>query len=332
MKNLWKASALLVLLLGLATSYAAGQFINEFDLQSTTSFPEGLTFDPVSANFFPTAVFGAQITRVPLDGGSPESVFFTETANPQISFLGAKVDFIRRTLWVCGIDLVTNPFPVSFVYGITIPPNNQTGQLAHRIALPQPSFCNDIALDFRGDIFATDSVQPNIYRIHPENDSFEIFATNPLFAVKGGPFGLNGIQVTPDQQHILTVTTFPPQVLTLPIDEPTNVQLVNLSGDPLTDTTQPSRFFGPDGLIFVFDKAYIVQNGVVQQLTFTSFDFLNATLKNDTQITTGLSSATDAFGQLYVIDSQVVPVLDLHQAPVFPFKILRVDGEVFENQ
>jgi hypothetical protein len=138
--------------------------------------------------------------------------------------------------------------------------------------------------------------------------------------------------VTPDQRHILTVTTFPPQVLTLPIDDPTNVQLVNLSGDPLRDTTQPFRFFGPDGLIFLFDKAYIVQNGVVQQLTFTTSDFLNATLKNDTQITTGLSSATDAFGQLYVIDSQVVPVLDLQQAPVFPFKILRVDREVFENQ
>lgn len=321
----------LALVLGLATtSQAQVKFLNEYDLKSTTSFPEGLAFDPLSRNFYPTAVFGAQITQVPADGVTPETVFFTETANPGISFGGAKVDFIHRILWVCGVDLQTNPFPVSTVYGIKILPDNQPGQLAHKVPLSGPSFCNDIALDFRGDIFATDSIQPNIYKIHPEDDSFEIFATSPLFAAQGGPFGLNGIQVTPDQNHIITVTSFPPQVLSFPINDPANVQPVTLSGDPLTDPNPPLAFTAPDGLIFVFQKAYIVQNGVVQQMTFTDHDFLHATLKN-VLLPQGLTSATDAFGQLFVIDSQVIPFVDLGLPPVLPFKILRVDQELFEQ-
>jgi hypothetical protein len=320
----------LALVLGLATtSQAQVKFLNEYDLKSTTSFPEGLAFDPLSRNFYPTAVFGAQITQVPADGVTPETVFFTETANPRISFSGAKVDFIRRILWVCGVDVQTNPFPVSTVYGIKILPDNQPGQLVHKIPLAGPSFCNDIALDFRGDIFATDSIQPNIYKVHPEDDSFEIFATSPLFAAQGGPFGLNGIQVTPDQNHIITVTSFPPQVLSLRINDPANVQQVALSGDPLTDPNPPLAFTAPDGLIFVFQKAYIVQNGAVQQLTFTDHDFLHATLKN-VLLPQGLTSATEAFGQLFVIDSQVVPFVDLGLPAVLPFKILRVDLELFE--
>jgi len=100
---------------------------------------------------------------------------------------------------------------------------------------------------------------------------------------------------------------------------------LTFSGALLTDTTQPLVFTGPDGFIFLGLNAYIVQSGVVQKLTFTDLNYSHAIIQSNTNITTGLSSITTAFGRLYVIDSQVVPAVDLGLPAVLPFKILNVD-------
>ncbi len=298
---------------------------NQYILQSTTSYPEGITFDPVSRNFFPTALFGGAITRVPADGGS-ESVFFQETGNPNLSFGGAKVDAVRRILWVCTVDLTHSPAPVGGIYGIRILPGNAQGQLIHSIPLPMPSFCNDIALDAFGQAYATNSLSSDIYKIDPSTNTASVFASSPLLTPAG--IGVNGLQVTPDQSHLIVVTSQPAGVYSISIHNPSDVRPVTLNGGTVF-VPGDLRLPGPDGLLFVGQKAYIVENGAVLQLTFKNRNYDVADVKTTFDIVNGLSSGTEAFGKLYVIDSQVFPVVDAGLPPVLPFQIVKVKRNLF---
>lgn len=322
--NFSRALTALILLVS-TTSQADLLVKNQYALQSSTSFPEGVAFDPVSDTFFPTAIFGGQITTVRGFDGQ-EGLFYQDTTTPGISFGGIKVDAARRMAWVCGTNALASPVPTSWIYGIRIRPG-QTGQLLHRIELPAPSFCNDIALDAFGRVYASDSFQPTIYRVAADNSSYEVFATNPAFAaVPGGPpFGLNGIQVTPDQSHLIAIRTITPALFSVSMSNPSDVQAVSFTGDTFQPAGDFVRFPGPDGLAFLGLKAYVVSNGAVQQLKFTNSSFTQAEVKTNTTVPLGITSATTAYGKLYVINSQVVPVVDFGQPVTLPFTINKVD-------
>ncbi len=320
------ARAFSALILLVTSSSQAGLLVkDQYALQSSTSFPEGLAFDSVTDTFFPTALFGGQITTVRGFDGQ-EGLFFQDTTTPGLSFGGAKVDAAHRMLWACGTNALASAVPVSWIYGIRIRPG-QTGLLVHRIELPAPSFCNDIALDAFGRVYASDSFQPNIYRVTTDGNSYEVFATNPGFAaVPGGPpFGLNGIQVTPDQSHLIAIRTITPALFSVSMSNPTNVQPVTFTGDTFQPAGDLVRFPGPDGLAFLGAKAYVVSSGAVQQLKFTNSSFTQAEVKTNTNVPVGLSSVTTAYGRLYVINSQVVPVVDFGQPVTLPFTINKVD-------
>ena len=74
---------------------------------------------------------------------------------------------------------------------------------------------------------------------------------------------------------------------------------------------------------------YVVYDGGVQQLTFTDEAWTQASVATTTAVPTGLTSLTEAAGELYAVDSEVFRVLYLGQAPELPFSVLRVDPGLF---
>lgn len=293
----------------------------QYALESQSSLPEGVAYDALTRSFFATAINGGEITRISALG--QEHVFYASD-DPSASFGGAHVDVARRLLWVCQVDVKTDPIPNSKVLAF-----DTDGDLVHSVDLGEPSFCNDIVTDKTGAAYATDSALPNIYRIDPKGEGFEVFASSPQWApVSPGVIGLNGLDISPDGKDLYVVTTVPAGLYRVPLANPTGIQSVSFSGDPFAVPGDP-RFPGPDGLEFVGDELYVVYDGGVQQLSLVGP--AQATVKTTTAVPTGLTSAVDAEDRLYVIDSEVFRVLYMLQPPELPFSILHVDTAVFDG-
>lgn len=304
--------------------------------------PEGVAFDPLGGDFYATAIFGGRITRI--DGRTGvETTVYQEVDNPVMSFAGVKVAPLRRILWVCAVDLATDPTtPAGTVYAIDLRPRH-TGEVIRRFAMPGPFFCNDIALDYAGDAYVTNSIGPTIYKI----DASAIddptagavpFATSldflPDFSIPGS-IGLNGAEITPDGRRLLVVRSIPAAMFSIDLQDPTDIRPVSFTGDGFSQNPDPAgdplAFLGPDGLVFIGLKLYVSYHGGVQQLSFRDCDFTRARVKSTTEVPTGLSTAAGAWGDLYVIDSEIVPVTQpqFGLTPMLPNTITRVDLRLF---
>lgn len=323
MKNLALVSSLFASLLVLPSCDVPLQ--DSYALASTMSLPEGVAYDNVTHTFFATAINGGQITRVTPLG---QEIVFHSESNQNLSFGGAHVDEERRRLWLCVVDVKTNPFPTSEVWAFNI----ETKKRTHRVTLPPVSFCNDLVTDDNGTVYATDSANPNIYKVNPKNQTFSVFLTAPQFTPVGpGAVALNGIDFSPDGEHLLAVTTIPPAVYSIPLANPQSFTAVQTTGDAFSMPGDP-RFPGPDGIEFHGEDLFVVYDGGVQKLSFSDGAYTHANVSTTTAVPTGLTSITIAEGEVYVIDSEVFRALYLFLPPELPFSIVHVDDGQFSAQ
>lgn len=287
-----------------------------YALESETSLPEGLAFDPGSDTFFATAVRGGTITRVTPLG---QELTFYRAEDPGVSLLGAHVD--GGLVWVCEVDLRTFAAPRSRVLGLRI----EDGAQVQAIALPGPAYCNDLTSDDAGAVYVTDSLQPRIFRVAAGEAT--VFAADPRFAGSSGGLGLTGIDVAPDGESLLVARMSPAGLFRVGLADAAVVE-VEFFGDAFGVPGDP-RFPGPDGLAFVGDELYVAFDGGVQQLRFPVKT--RAEVRTSTAVPSGLSSVTDAGGHLYAIDSDAYRALYGGQQADPPFLILRVDAELFDG-
>lgn len=335
--------ALSVLLLFIAIpSFAFGKLQHSYIVEGETGIPqipyrvpEGVAFDEVLNQFIATGIFGGKITSIDAKTGV-ENIFYEETVNPAISFAGVKVDNLRRIVWACSVDLVSDPNgPIGAVYSF----NAHTGAVLKKFPLPFPFFCNDVALDLKGNAYATNSLGDSIAKISPKaiiqpNGTASIFATSPLLLPDfSAPIvlGQNGITVTPDQDYLLVAISVPAKIVRISLKDPSDIKLVSFSGDTFGVNPNPNdedalRFLAPDGLQFIGGKLYVSYHGGIQKLTFTHHNYSHAFVQSSTNVPTGLSTLTSARGKLYAIDSETVPATQPQLGlPVeLPNKIIKV--------
>jgi sugar lactone lactonase YvrE len=299
--------------------------------------PEGVAFDPLRAEFYATSVFGGRITAI--DGQSGVERTFYQEANPTTAFAGVKVAPVLRVAWVCAVDTTSlATAPTSWVYAIRID-RDGNGQLARRIELPVPFFCNDLALDAHGNVYVTNSIGDAVTRIRPralwdQNEHAEVFARSALLAPgatgPGIPVGMNGITVTPDERYLLVARGMPARLLRIPLDAPSELRVVSLRGDALGELAVGS--FSPDGIVFVRGRLYVVLAAGVQELTFSDLRYEAATIRSDIELPFGLSTAAEAYQKLYVIDSEIHVLSGDPSLPiVLPHHIVRVPLEAFRR-
>jgi len=281
-------------------------------LDSDTSVPEGVAFDPQERMFYATSLQGGSIVR--LDPLGQETVF--RAADNRARLVGTKVDAQRRRLWVCAqqVDGIDNRVWVF---------NLDNGDLALEFllgALATDGSCNDLVLDSNGVAYVTDPANPYLYRLDPASGSGDILATDPLLDdITGAGLGLNGIALTPDESTLIVGKFIPASLLRVGLDNAADIEVIALDGNPL-----PS----PDGLAVLDGDVYAVAGNSVSRVRLSA-DFRTGEVVTVPQIS-GLSTATVAESQLYVIKSDVLNFV-LNQPLDLPFEIFRVDIDAFEQ-
>lgn len=294
-------------------------FRDEYTLQATDSLPEGVAFDGKTGRFFATGLMSGTVTQIDVESGA-ERPFYTPEGEPQ-QLSGAKVDEAHRRLWVCYSEIQNRRGGVH-VFDV------DTGARLASFELARAGICNDVALASDGVAYVTDSFQPVIYRVDLQAKSASEFVRDVRMSAPMGQFGLNGIAVSPDDAYVIGGFTSPSKLFVVaraggPVRE------ISLDGDPFAPERDP-HFLGADGIIFIGDKLYVVHDGGVQQVTFTAPEYAAGTVKSRVVREPGLSTATVAHGELYVVKSEVVWSMHMKRPPRLPFKIYRVPLDVFD--
>ena len=155
-----------------------------FTLAERDLLTEGIAYDPSSRTFLVGSVHRGKILRVDASG---RTTTFAPTGLPGFwAPLGMRVDPARRALWVAATAL---PQTVGFdsadagrsgVFRFDL----ATGALTGRYPIPndgQPHALGDVTIAGNGDVYATDSRAPAVYRVRAGADSIERFVTSLLF-------------------------------------------------------------------------------------------------------------------------------------------------------
>jgi len=155
-----------------------------FTLAERDLLTEGIAYDPSTRTFLVGSVHRGKILRVHAGG---RATTFAPAGLPGFwAPLGMRVDPARRALWVAASAL---PQTVGFdsadagrsgVFRFDL----ATGALTGRYPIPvdgQPHALGDVIIAGNGDVYATDSRAPAVYRVRAGADSIERFVTSPLF-------------------------------------------------------------------------------------------------------------------------------------------------------
>lgn len=223
-----------------------------FTLVERDLLTEGIAYDPKSRMFFVGSVHQGKILRVDARGhASP----FVPAGLPGFwAPLGMRVDPARRALWVAasalpqtaGFDSTNTGRSGVFRFDLA------TGALTGRYPIPDDGALHalgDVTVARNGDVYATDSRAPAVYRVRAGADSIERFVTSPLFLSAQG-LALDA------EERTLYVADYSRGMLR--VDLATRAVTVLESADDVLA-------LGIDGLYFVDGSLIGIQNGMEPQ-------------------------------------------------------------------
>lgn len=309
----------LVLVLALATLLGAcdgdnddiRMLLERYELSSTDSVPEGVAFDPRERQFYASSLHGGSIIRV--DAQGRETFFRRPDFSSTIG--GIKVDAKARRLWACASNVGDVDARV-WMFDL------RNGELLEEFflgALFPGGSCNDLALDADGFAYVTDPGNTALYKLDPATGEGEVFANDPLLAdMLNVGLGQNGIVVNAAGDALIVAKFVPPGLVRVSLPNADSISAITLTGD---------TFPTPDGLVELDGDIYSVADSSVAR-TRLNADSTAGEVVVAGQPQSGLSTATVAEGQVYVIKSEVTNFvvglpLDL------PFAIFSIDLAAF---
>ena len=219
-----------------------------FELPQPDLLSEGIAYDPREDVFYVGSVRHAKILRVTRRGA------VTELA-PRLpggwAPLGLTVDGTRHALWVAtgalaqtaGYDAADSGRSAILRFDL------QSDRPARRYLVPSdgnPHLIGDLVVTRGGDVYATDSRAPVLYRIPAGGDSMERFLESPLL------LSAQGLAFTPDERT-LYVADYARGILRV---DPARRSV------SLMETADSVLALGVDGLYFHRGSLLGIQNGV----------------------------------------------------------------------
>ncbi|EOT1927114.1 SMP-30/gluconolactonase/LRE family protein [Serratia marcescens] len=219
----------------------------EFSPDAAGAYPEGIAWNARAGAFLVSSLRGGQLGLVYPDGRYRRF----STGSGLITTSGMLVDAERNRVLVCNEDVGVSLNSASGTrnrVAQVLEFNLDTGALQQTYDLSSlsrgPTLANDLALDAQGNIYVTDSFQPQIYKIDRATRQVSILvrsarlmpADAPAAAQGTQPY-LNGIVYHPD--GYLIAADYTRGLLW-------KVTLDNASA--ISEIRLPQRLKGPDGL------------------------------------------------------------------------------------
>jgi sugar lactone lactonase YvrE len=212
-------------------------------------------------------------------------------------------------LWICSIDTMFKKPTEVRSFGLDGTPHE-----AFPLAANQ--FCNDLAFDAAGNLYATDSFTGAVLRLPPNGTALEPwFSDASLVPAHQGAFGLDGIAAVDGALYINKLDT-------------SGLYRVDIqaNGAPgaLTQIAVTPALASPDGMRALDDHTLLVieSGGALEKLTITGASATSVPLVRDldqpTSVVVARGSAWVSEGQLGRLFAQPP------QSPQLPFSVRRV--------
>lgn len=219
-----------------------------FSIPNKGLMTEGIAYDAKSKRFFVSSVRQGKIVVVDEDGKVSD---FSSADDELWSVSGMTVDAKRRILWA-----TTSAFPQMKDFqkadegrSAIVKYDLENGKLLKKYVLsndPEKHVLGDLVLSKNGDIFATDSLSPNIYRIDSKKDELELFIKSDRFA------SLQGVAFSSDEKYLFAAD-YSKGIFKIDVESKQITQIL-----PSENVT----LLGIDGLYFHRGNLVAIQNGV----------------------------------------------------------------------
>ena len=219
-----------------------------FELPDSTLLTEGLAYDPRERVFYVGSVHQGRILRVSAEGAATG---FATVEGGRWAPLGLRVDERRRSLWVAAAALpqAARHTPGDSGRSAILRYDLGTGRLDGRYEVPpdgQSHVLGDLILSRSGDVYASDSRAPVIYRLAAGSDRLERFAESPLL------LSAQGLALDRDERTLYVA------------DYSRGILRVDLRGRIVSEvaTAEGVLALGIDGLYLHQGRLLGIQNGV----------------------------------------------------------------------
>ena len=280
----------------------------ELLVPGATAFPEGIAAAADGTIYVGSLTSGEVLAYQECDAAPSR---FADVGD--ISAVGMAVDPDRDALWICAADSSTGEGPAIVGFALA-----DGAELARHPFTDGAGFCNDLALDGQGNLYATDSFGDRLVVVAAADlltDGSEAaeWLTDPAFGSEG--FGLNGIAV--DSTDTVFFSKFDTgELFQVAIDA---------EGAPsgLTEIAVAPPLMGPDGLEVLEDGTLLVVEGFASRLSAVALDGdagESVVISNRLDQPTTAAVAGDS---AWVVEGQVSDLIGGTQ-PEVPFRVVRV--------
>ncbi len=218
-----------------------------FTIPQKDLITEGVAYDAATKRFFVSSVRRHKILAIDANGKVSD---FSFPADGLWSVSGMRVDDARKILWVTTsafaqmLDFQKEDDGKAGVFKYDL----RSGKLLKKYLLSNDAgkhALGDLIIARNGDVYASDSIAPNIYRIGTSKDELEVFLTSELFA------SLQGLAFDGDEK-LLFAADYSKGVFRISMPDRKILQLA------VDANTNPIAI---DGLYFHRGNLIAIQNG-----------------------------------------------------------------------
>ena len=217
-----------------------------FTIDQKGLITESIAFDTRTKTYYIGSVHKRKVISIDSRGNVKD---VSKPEDGLWSAMGMKADSSRRHLWVAtaahaqmaGFEKAEDGRSGIFKYDL------DTGRLLKKYLLPngpQKHWLGDVIVTRSGDVYATDSLNPQIYRISKKTDTLELFADVPPMVSP------QGLALTPDEKSLFVA------------DYSMGVFKIDLQTKKVTELRDPQiATVGVDGMYFYNGDLIAIQNG-----------------------------------------------------------------------
>jgi len=277
----------------------------QYDLSDDLAHPEGVTFHEATRSFILGSLGHGAVTQLTAEG---EEI---ELYRPEEGWttLGTKVHEPTGRVLMCAVYHPSEEDAASELWVIDVEDAS-----VDRIALADPpNNCNDVVSQ-GDDVYLTDCESARIHRVDLASGAAEVWLTHDL--LEPGIIGNNGIVIA-DGTSLIVGQYAPAKLLKVPLDDPSSLQEITLSGDAIG--TLPD---GAAGITWFGDDLLIAANA--QMARVTSDDGWETAVVTSTQAPVPIAAVTVAEGQAYGLKGEIVPYV-LGTPVGLPFQLVQLD-------